>query len=95
MVPIGLNRIGIRIRDLKKVPGLLGLSTCFRRQLDTGKLVPCVRECRNFISNMCGLVCTARLFMNLSITLSITLMLNRTLLSSHQGASSVTLTQTH
>ncbi len=22
-----------------------------------GKLVPCVRECRNFISNMSGLVC--------------------------------------
>ncbi len=37
---------------------ILDKNTCFRRQLDTGKLVPCVRECRNFISNMSSLVCS-------------------------------------
>ncbi len=36
---------------------VLDYSTWFRRQLDTGKLVPCVRECRNLISNMSGQVC--------------------------------------
>ena len=35
---------------------ILDHSTCFRRQLHTGQFVPCVRECRNFISNMSGLV---------------------------------------
>ncbi len=36
---------------------ILDQGTCFRRQLDTGQLVPCVRECRNFISKMSGMVC--------------------------------------
>ncbi len=37
---------------------ILDYSTWFGRQLDTGTLVPCVRECRNYNSNMSGLVCT-------------------------------------